>query len=92
MIDVLNLVQVFPPNATITEQLLEQLILSSVAGLQSNLTIDIPSVLYTIENAIQIDNLRNLTSGIYYTPDGFLLDGILSLGKYFKFMRYNQIL
>ena len=83
MIDVLNLVQVFPPNATITEQFLEQLILSSVEELQSNLTIDIPSVLYTIENAIQIDNLRNLTSGIYYTPDGFLLDSILSLGKYF---------
>ena len=83
MIDVLNLVQVFPPNATITEQFLEQLILSSVEELQSNLTIDIPSVLYTIENAIQIDNLRNLTSGIYYTPDGFLLDSILSLGRDF---------
>ena len=83
MINVFNQVQAFPPNVTITEQLLKQVIFMSVQELQSNFTIDIPSVLYTIENAIQIDNLRNLTSGIYYTPDGFLLDGILSLGKYF---------
>ena len=92
MVDILNLVNISASNSTITEEMLEQIIFYSLDGFLANFTIDIPSVLYTIENAIQIENLRNLTSQIYYTPDGFVLDGILSLGKYSNLMTYDHIL
>ena len=82
MVDILNLVNVSASNSTITEEMLEQIIFYSLNGFLANFTIDIPSVLYTIENAIQIGNLRNLTSQIQYLPNGYLLNGILTLSKY----------
>ena len=92
MVDILNQVNVSAPNGGFTEEMLEQIIFYSLNGFLANFTIDIPSVLYTIENALQIGNLRNLASQIYYTPDGFVLDGILSLGKYYTIMTNDHIL
>ena len=83
MVDILNQVGIFGPNQTITEEIVRTEIYYFLDGLDLNATIDIPSIIYTIENAFQIDSLRNLTSQIYYTPNGFILDALLSLGNSF---------
>ena len=80
MVDILNFV--VPPNKTVTVDALEQLIYFYLNETLSNFTTDVAPVVYYLENALQVGNIRNLTDNLYYLPNGFLLDGILSLGEY----------
>ena len=84
MVDIFNQLGMFGPNETITEEILRMVIYSSLDGLDLNATIDVPSIIYTIENAININDLRSLASQISNVQNGYILDGVLSLGNYFS--------
>lgn len=45
--------------------------------------IDIPPILYVIEATVQLDYIRNITLSAGLLPNGFVLDGILTVGTYF---------
>ncbi|KAI6654278.1 G-protein coupled receptor [Oopsacas minuta] len=70
----------------LNEDSIRQLIDSILPSLASNVTIDIPPyVIDQIEQSLSIDAIRNVTQNIYL-PNGYLLDGILSLSVYYTLL------
>ena len=72
---------VLPANATLDEETLEYFILSAVSGATANIYVDPTTVLSTIEQQLNLDYLLSLTNSVYYLPNGFILDRVLSLGE-----------
>ena len=42
---------------------------------------DTASVIGSIEQGLDLQGLRNLTYSVYYLPNGYILNGVLSLSK-----------
>ncbi|KAI6654279.1 hypothetical protein LOD99_678 [Oopsacas minuta] len=86
LVDIFTLFNILPPEA-LNEDSIRQLIDSILPSLASNVTIDIPPyVIDQIEQSLSIDAIRNVTQNIIYLPNGYLLDGILSLSVYYTLL------
>ena len=70
-----------PPNVTLSPTQLRFLILTGISGIVDNISVDTASVIGSIEQGLDLQGLRNLTYSVSYLPNGYILNGVLSLSK-----------